>query len=151
MASKEQNDFDRQYKVAVTNILAKNDKALRAIALELFGAIIKDTPVGNPSLWKSKPPPGYVGGRLRGNWQTDVGSPKQGTLDIRDPSGSASLATLLAKSQAFRSGTTIYLTNNLPYAKAIEDGHSKQRPAGMVKVNVVRFQSVVSKVVRSMR
>jgi hypothetical protein len=36
----------------------------QAAAIELFGMIIKATPVGNPSLWKSPPPPGYVGGRV---------------------------------------------------------------------------------------
>ena len=36
-----------------------------------------------------------------------------------------------------------YLTNSLPYAKAIEDGHSKGKaPLGMVKVSTARFNTV---------
>ena len=38
---------------------------------------------------------------------------------------------------------TFYLTNSLPYAKAIEDGHSKgNAPRGMVKVSAARFNTL---------
>jgi hypothetical protein len=36
--------------------------------------------------------------------------------------------------EVFRVGqvSTIYFTNNLPYAQALENGHSNQAPGGMV-------------------
>jgi len=40
-------------------------------------------------------------------------------------------------------GKKTYISNNLPYAIPIEDGHSKQAPTGMVKVTVAEFGSIV--------
>lgn len=144
--------FKQEFDRAVLNINLKCDKTVRAIALQLFAAIIKDTPVGNPSLWKRKPPPGYVGGRLRGNWQTTIGAPATGSMpDSKDRSGSATTNAMQAKVKEFKTNQKIYMTNNLPYAQAIEDGHSKQRPHGMVKTNVARFQAIVNRIAREQK
>ena len=43
-------------------------------------------------------------------------------------------------------GDVIYLTNNLPYAVPLEEGYSKQAPAGMVALTVQDFQSVVAQI-----
>jgi len=48
-------------------------------------------------------------------------------------------------------GKRVFISNNLPYAQAIEDGHSKQAPAGMVKVTVAEFLPIVNKAVRMNR
>ena len=121
-------------------------KARDGVLLKLFGAIIKQTPVGNPSLWKSKPPPGYVGGRLRGNWQTNVGSPN---LDAnRTPKEQY---TTIARMQMIQDpandmSAPIYFTNNLPYAQRIEFGsHSTQAPAGMMRINITRFENLMKR------
>ena len=55
------------------NAKKKLDEQVRGITLELFSSIILSSPVGNPTLWKSKPPKGYVGGRFRANWNTSAG------------------------------------------------------------------------------
>lgn len=86
---------------------------------------------------------GYVGGRFRGNWQVTFGSPATDQLTNVDPSGSATIAdgsNVLADAQV---GTMIYLINNLPYSERLEDGWSKQAPAGMVKVTVADFTGIV--------
>ena len=36
-------------------------------------AVVLATPVGNPSLWKGIPPPGYKPGRARGAWRINFG------------------------------------------------------------------------------
>ena len=46
---------------------ASVDETGRAIVLELFGSVIKDTPVDT--------------GRARGNWQTTIGTPANGQTD----------------------------------------------------------------------
>ena len=46
---------------------ASLDETSRAIVLELFGSVIKDTPVDT--------------GRARGNWQTTIGTPANGQTD----------------------------------------------------------------------
>ncbi len=115
----------------------------RGTALNLFAKIIRRTPVGNPDLWKNKPYKGYAGGRLRGNWQASINTPMSGEVSGKDKSGEST--TNKAKNQTIKAnlGDSIFLVNNLPYAKAIEDGRSTQSPTGMVKVTIAEFQHVV--------
>ena len=42
-----------------------------------------------------------------------------------------------------------FFTNNLPYAAALENGHSGQAPGGMVRVTVARFQQIVLEAIRN--
>ena len=43
-----------------------------------------------------------------------------------------------------------YITNNLPYIMRLEFGYSKQAPAGMARITVDRFQTIVNRVVGSL-
>jgi hypothetical protein len=102
------------------------------------------TPVGNPDNWKNpkSAPIGYVGGRLRGNWQISSDAPASGTVEIIDPEGTKTTANVehFILSKDFKKDIEIYLTNNLPYAYTIEyDGHSDQAPEGMVRSNLIRI------------
>jgi hypothetical protein len=122
---------------------------MRAIALELFGSVIKDTPVDQ--------------GTARGNWQTSTGSPKSG--DIARSGASAAIADLRSAMTSFGGDETIYLANNLPYIYKLEyggygtgpgatekttrDGYSVQAPYGMVRKNTARIQSIVAKAART--
>jgi hypothetical protein len=42
----------------------------------------------------------------------------------------------------------VFLTNSVPYAWAIEHGHSGQAPQGMVRVNVARFKRLIAEQLR---
>ena len=112
------------------------DETGRAIALELFSSIIKDTPVDT--------------GRARGNWQTSIGAPKDGEIN-RDGAGPA-LAEAASETAKFGMGKVIYLANGLPYIYRLEYlGWSKQSPDGMARRNVARIQSIVRKAVSDNR
>jgi len=126
----------------------------QAATLKLFSNVILQTPVGNPdnwqSLWKDtegravNAPLGYVGGRLRGNWQFSSNSPASGELDMVDPSGAKTVAAMQQGVLAvnFREDVKLYLSNNLPYARRIEyDGWSKQAPTGMVRKNIIKISN----------
>lgn len=104
----------------------------KAIVLELFGSVILDTPVDT--------------GRARGNWQTTNNAPAQGETKGLDPSGARALARLEA--EIVRFDKTIYLSNNLPYAGALEYGYSDQAPAGMVRKNIARVNRIINKEIR---
>ena len=118
------------------------DETARAIKITTFTGIIRDTRVGNPDGWKSPPPPGYVGGRLRGNWQTSTGRPKDGELERIDPSGTAATAEV----QATVKGDTVdYITNNLPYAEVWEEKD------GMIARNVARIDRNIRRAIREQR
>jgi hypothetical protein len=105
------------------------DETWRAIVLELFGSVIKDTPVDT--------------GRARGNWQTTIGIPASGVVD-RLGEGEA-VKEVSATAADFSGGKVIYLANNLVYIKSLEEGASDQAPAGMVRKNVARIQQIVKR------
>ncbi|MGN8259512.1 hypothetical protein ACLEJW_09280 [Pseudomonas sp. SMSB3] len=94
---------------------------------------------------------GYVGGRFRGNWQFSIDSPATGELDRIDPSGSVTIADLIAQVQALTIGQTAYIVNNLAYAIPLEYGHSTQAPNGMVRVTLANFQRIVDEAIRNNR
>ena len=116
--------------------------------IDLLRNIVLRTPVGNPTLWKNPPPAGYVGGRLRGNWNTGIGSIN--TTEQRPAkSGLAPIGRGRAKVATREPGADIYITNSLPYAIRVENGYSTQAPAGMVRVTVVEFQSFIAKAAKA--
>jgi hypothetical protein len=124
----------------------KADLVARKVVFDLGDSVIMMTPVGNPALWKTKyPPKGYVGGRLRGNWQFAIGAPPDGEFDTPDPSGEGSRSSILGASAGFGIGDTGYIANNLPYATKIEYGWSTQAPGGMVGITVQRFTEFIEK------
>jgi hypothetical protein len=113
---------------------------LRGTALDMFGRIVKRTPVGNPSLWKGPAPAGYTGGALRSNWQIGINSPKGGILPIEKD-----VTRKTIKLNTVKLKDAIFITNNLPYANAVEFGSSSQAPAGMLRVTVAEFKKIVNK------
>lgn len=122
----------------------KTSNAFKATALQLFSNVILRTPVGNPDIWKGQAPKGYTGGRLRANWQADINLAPSGEINDTDESGRKAIASAKTATKSAKLGDRIYLINNLPYAQAIEDGHSSQAPSGMVKLTVAEFQRILS-------
>lgn len=113
---------------------------IRARTVGLFRSVIMMTPVGNPDLWKSTyVPPGYVGGRARGNWQCSIDAPITSEIDRIDATGAGPMADVLATVKA--DGIN-YLSNNVPYIRRLEydsPPHSTQAPNGMVRISLQRF------------
>lgn len=105
------------------------ESTVRATALELFGSIIVDTPV--------------LTGRAKGNWQTSINEP---ITSIVDRTGETEpIAELKDVAGGSIAGKILWLSNNLPYIRRLEfDGHSSKAPAGMVRINVSRIESIVS-------
>ena len=117
-------------------------------AVDLFSEIIKETPVGDPSLWKNPPPANYVAGSLQSNWQCSLDSPENGRLTaIR--SDSSTIAAMKSEVIVAQPDQTIFLTNNLPYGERIEylGWSHAQKPEGMVRVSVAKFQNKIAKAV----
>lgn len=107
------------------------DQTGRAIALELFSSVIKDTPVDT--------------GRARGNWQTSMTTPKEDQVE-RTGAGPA-IAEAASETAKFGLGKLIWFSNNLPYIYRLEYGWSDQAPSGFVRKNVARIQANVKKAV----
>lgn len=97
---------------------ASMNQTVRAIKIELFNGVIRDTRVDT--------------GRLRANWQATNASPAQSEVD-RVNEGAA-------YDEVRRNVTADgvdYLTNNLPYAEVWEERD------GMIARNAVRIDRIV--------
>lgn len=71
-------------------------------------------------------------GHAKGNWQVGIGAPVLGEIDAEDPLGSATLAVARQVIEQIQLGFDVWVTNGVPYARRLEDGHSSQAPQGMV-------------------
>lgn len=96
------------------------DEASRAIKINLFGSVIRDTRVDT--------------GRLRGNWQTTTGSPNYSEIDRLDPTGNQAVTEAIT---TVKGDTVDYMTNNLPYAEVWEEND------GMIAKNMARINRIV--------
>lgn len=92
--------------------------------------------------WAAK---NYTGGRFRGNWQVTFDRPAVGAIDRVDKAGTATLAAGREVLAHYDSGEygSIWFTNNVPYARRLEYGWSKQAPAGIVRVVAAEINSKV--------
>ena len=113
------------------NLKGYAEEMVRGTLFALSSRIIKESPVDT--------------GRFRGNWQASVNTPKKGKLQRKDKSGAASINEVSSIVMSLDMGQTFYLTNNLPYARRLEYGYSKQAPSGMLRINVMRVQSELEK------
>lgn len=127
---------------------ANADEVVQKVTIDVARSVIMKSPVGNPDLWKSPAPAGYVGGRFRANWVFGVGAVNNETTDAIDDSGSATISKLSKEISRIGAGVVTYISNSLPYGPRIEyEGWSKQAPGGMVRVTVVEFQQFVNNAV----
>ena len=127
-------------------------------AIKIFTDIVKATPVGNPDYWQEvngkprKAPPGYTGGRLRGNWQTSLNTPIHTEIARIDPDGGDVLKEMQTTVYNSNVEESIFMTNNLPYAIRVEYGHSKkQRPMGMLRVSIAGFENAIKEALRKVK
>lgn len=118
--------FESQLNAFVSGTEKKVERTVRAVKLELFRSVILDTPVDT--------------GRARGNWQATLNSPA--TEEIENESMSVALAGVAAN--LGKVNDVSFLANNLPYIEELEDGSSKQAPAGMVRRNMARVQRLIN-------
>jgi hypothetical protein len=94
-------------------------KLKKVVALEVFRRVIWKSPVDT--------------GRFRANWQLTIGHPATG--QVQGTSVQTEAAAVVAGSCP--PGVDIWLSNNVPYAQRLEEGHSGQAPAGVVAVTLV--------------
>lgn len=131
---------------------ARANAVVRKIVIDVGTALVMKSPVGDADYWLMPAPPGYVGGRFRANWQYGVGHYDASTSEKIDQAGGATINTIVGKIPADAGGQIHYITNSLPYAKRLEEGHSKrQAPHGMVAITVLEFEPIVTAAARALR
>jgi len=85
-------------------------------------------------------------GWARANWIPQVTTPYRANLkDVETTSGLASSLASSAESQLFSIAASyridqgpIFVSNNVPYIGRLNDGHSKQAPAGFVQFSIAK-------------
>ena len=126
--------------------LDKCDLVTRMIALEVFRRVILKTPVDT--------------GRARGNWMCTIAVPAEAiaqgedwfkgqTIGDFDKSGRETIQAAADEVMAWNPReVAVFLTNNLPYIERLENGWSKQAPAGMVAITIAEFDGIASGVLK---
>jgi hypothetical protein len=137
--------FSADITAFVKKAQGRADRVVKKVVIDLGTSIIMKNPVGNPDLWKSPAPPGYVGGRSRANWQYGNGVMPSGSIDAVDQSGQKTIAALTAGVLTSDGASIHWIANSLPYINRLEQGWSKQAPAGMVELTVTEFQQIVKR------
>lgn len=113
-------------------------RVVERIALDLWNKITLRTPVDT--------------GAARRSWQLGVGQPNtfvpsesgKGTGANKDKSSPPSEPSPDFPSDVEITGKdTVYITSSLGYIEALEEGHSKQAPAGMVQISIAEVQAEI--------
>ncbi|BBT40881.1 HK97 gp10 family phage protein [Pseudomonas putida] len=94
---------------------------VRVIAMAMLNEIVLRSPVDT--------------GRFRGNNIVSVGGPVYTATENLDKSGGETIQRGLSAMSGLEPYTQVFIQNNLPYAGPLEDGHSKQAPAGIYAVS----------------
>lgn len=137
------NAFSDAIKAFADKADNKANLCVKKIVFDIGTTIVLKSPVGNPLLWKRKPPPGYVGGRFRANWQLGIDAINRTTSELVDKTGGMSIRRLAAIPDR-AVGHVFYWTNSLPYANRLEDGWSTQAPPGhIIRLSVLEFDPIV--------
>jgi hypothetical protein len=110
----------------------KVEQVVRSSALELQAGMIGRSPVDT--------------GRFKSNWQCGIGGINTDTS--AEPKSDA-LGRTQVVLETWKPGQTIFLSNNLPYAKRLESGWSQQAPSGMVRLTVQDFAQAVKRAVEA--
>lgn len=113
---------------------AKGDlrKAARAVTLELYSRILIRSPVDT--------------GRFRGNWMIGVEIVPRGFDELKFNPSALPDGDQVRKLRDLELGATIRIRNNLPYAVSLEQGSSRQAPAGVVRVTAEEFATITRQV-----
>jgi len=115
--------FARRIRRRAREIETNTDKLVALTAGVIDQTVVLATPVDT--------------GRARGNWQVSIGSPITEAVDELSPGGSEAIATGKAVIRSRKPGQTIFISNNVAYIEALNEGSSSQAPANFVELAVL--------------
>lgn len=137
--------FSADITAFVKKAKGRADRVVKKVVIDLGTSVIMKTPVGNPDLWASPAPKGYVGGAARAGWQYGNGVMPSGLIDDKDQTGQKTIAALTAGVMTSDGASVHWIANSLPYINPLEHGWSTQAPNGMVELTVTEFQQIVKR------
>lgn len=133
MAKNDIEDFEHQLDMEFEEkVEGQALLVFKKVGMELLSRIVLKTPVDT--------------GRARGNWVVSIGERDYVERDVTDKQGGNTIMAEGGKVTALTDLRTIWVQNNLAYIGSLEDGHSKQAPAGMVAVSIAEVESMFRRV-----
>lgn len=122
------------------------DKGLQDVVRDFVKAVHADLVRGSP----------VDTGRFRANWQITANKIPLHALNEYDREGNKTIASGIRTVNALPLGrggavSTIYFSNMLIYANALEYGHSKQAPAGVLGIVAVKLRSYMANAIKESR
>lgn len=131
---KEGLDFGAQVQAFADKTKSNINEVHRVVSLKLFSAIIQMTPVDT--------------GEAQGGWYANTGAPMAAAPFATPQAAMNSLARVQGDFSKIN-----YLTNRVAHVPMLEYGtasygFSPKAPAGMVRINVMRFQRMLSEAVK---
>lgn len=136
-------------KFAAKSKQAVHDTVHEAL-LEVGRRLVDYSPVGNPALWGAPPKRGYLPGHFINNWQVGIDSVPVGEIPGVDPTGQGSLERMTHLGR-WQVGHVYHFVNNVPYAIAIEYGHSTQAPSGVTRLIRKQWPAILNRAARTVR
>jgi len=137
--------FKKQLEAFAEKAKARMDVYTGQLLFQITHSLVMKSPVGDPSLWKNKPPKGYLEGRFRANWQLGVSELNYVTTNVRDTDGNATVDRIVGSIPKDAGGKIYFITNSLPYAVRLENGWSTQAPIGMVTLTAIELGQYAAK------
>lgn len=127
----------------------RTELQIKRIVAGVAQSLIEMSPVGDASYWKNKPPKGYTGGHFRANWDYGFNNVPGKVYAGVDKSGGTSTTRIMSAMEGkAMAGGVHYIINSLPYGRRLENGWSRQAPAGMVGLTVVKFRNIIKDATR---
>lgn len=105
----------------------------KKLAFDIFADIVADTPI--------------LTGRAMNNWNISVGNVDRSTTEEGGNAGSiegAKQSEALAALAGLQPGSTVWISNSLPYIVALNDGSSDQAPSNFVENNVTNNLNAIA-------
>lgn len=122
-------DFAADVRKFVEKASDKADKFVVQFTQELGREVVELSPVDT--------------GFFRSSWVGSIGTP-----NTTETGGGSDFTAILSG----KAGDTLFINNNVPYARRLEYGYSNQAPNGMVRITLAKAnqiaQNVLSKVAR---
>lgn len=122
-------ELDAEFREKVEDRLVE---VVQKLGIDLLRRIVLKTPVDT--------------GRARGNWFVTINAASGETTTAADKSGHATINRGSAVITGLTEPQAIWISNNLPYITALENGHSGQAPAGMVAVSIAELETFFARV-----
>lgn len=112
--------------VTIQALGAFTEKSVKALTLEVTANLIESTPVET--------------GWARANWVPQIGSPYESTDGSRsEVSASAQQSGIAAVATGYKiTRGPVWVSNNVPYIGALNNGHSRQAPAAFIQAAILR-------------